>query len=55
MSKSHILYLRIPEEDWQAVLNEAQKTQTSLVRAAIRLLQAGIETKQDPPDVPPSA
>lgn len=40
---SKILYIRISDEDWQQIAEEAKQRETSMVRAAIRVLKRGIE------------
>lgn len=42
---SKILYVRIDDELWQAIADEAKETDTSMVRTAIRCLKRGVAAR----------
>lgn len=46
---SKLLYLRIPEPMWDAIAQEAERTQQSFAKAGIAILERGIESGRSVP------
>jgi hypothetical protein len=45
---SKILYCRIPEDLWNALVQESRDTDTPLVRTVVRVLRRGVAAAQVP-------
>ena len=46
---SKILYIRISDDDWQQIVEEAKQRDTNMVRAVIRILKRGLECTGEHP------